>query len=87
MSERRGDLSCFNTERREKHESEDHRTAHGSRRCEEEKPDRHHRRREQSGEDSPEMYRVGVAGMSPTRPQREVQMDMQVDMPVLLLLA
>jgi len=32
VSERRGHLYCFNAERREKHEPEDHRTPHGGRR-------------------------------------------------------
>ena len=53
---------------------------------EDEDPKGHQRCGEQIGEDSRDTHRVGVDRMSLLRTEREVEMQMQVDMPVLLLL-
>ena len=49
-----------------------------------EKPERYHRRTDESGEDSRDPDRVGGCRTRLTRPQREVQMEVQVEVPVLL---
>lgn len=48
---------------------------------------RHHRRTDESGEDSHDTDRVGVWRTPLTRPEREVQMQVQVEVCVLLLTA
>ena len=51
---------------------------------EDEDPEKHHGCCEESGEDSRETVRVGVRRTLLTRRQREVEMQVQVDVPVLL---
>jgi hypothetical protein len=53
---------------------------------EDEEPERHHCRSDESGEHSRDPTRVDVCGTPLTCPEREVEMEVQVDMPVLLLL-
>jgi len=57
---------------------------------EDEDPERHHRCSEEIGEDSRDPHRVGVCRTLLTRPERKIQMQVQVDMllfslPALLL--
>ena len=49
-----------------------------------EEPEIRHRRTDEDGEDSRDLHRVGVCRTLLTRSEREVQMQVQVDVPVLL---